>query len=85
MRLYRGLATPMITVAFYNAITFSVYEAALKRIKEHKQLGAGIHQNVLAGLASGLARVRYSFAYLINFSFDLTLVFTKQCLQICNL
>ena len=53
----------MITVAFYNAITFSVYEAALKRIKEHKQLGAGIHQNVLAGLASGLARVRYSFAY----------------------
>ena len=54
----------MITVAFYNAITFSVYEAALKRIKEHKQLGgkkdgAGIHQNVLAGLASGLARVRY--------------------------
>ena len=64
LRLYRGLATPMITVAFYNAITFSVYEAALKRIKEHKQLGgkkdgAGIHQNVLAGLASGLARVRY--------------------------
>ena len=54
----------MITVAFYNAITFSVYEAALKRIKEHKQLGGkkdggGIHQNVLAGLASGLARVRY--------------------------
>ena len=64
LRLYRGLATPMITVAFYNAITFSVYEAALKRIKEHKQLGGrkdgdGIHQNVLAGLASGLARVRY--------------------------
>ena len=55
----------MITVAFYNAITFSVYEAALKRIKEHKQLGGrkdgdGIHQNVLAGLASGLARVRYT-------------------------
>ena len=53
----------MITVAFYNAITFSVYEAALKRIKENKQLGGkkdegGIHQNVLAGLASGLARVR---------------------------
>ena len=60
LRLYRGLATPMITVAFYNAITFSVYEAALKRIKEHKQLGGpGIHQNVLAGLVSGLARVRY--------------------------
>ena len=62
LRLYRGLATPMITVAFYNAITFSVYEAALKRIKSKKD-GTGIHQNVLAGLTSGLARVRY---YLIN-------------------
>ena len=33
LRLYRGIMTPLVTVAFYNAITFSVYEAALKKIR----------------------------------------------------
>ena len=75
MRLYRGISTPLVTVAFYNAITFSVYEAALKRIRAAQQQncsgggGTGspngnteasnIHQNALAGIISGLARVRY--------------------------
>ena len=58
MRLYRGLATPMITVAFYNAITFSVYEAALKKIQENKQPSThGAHQHAFAGGISGLVRV----------------------------
>ena len=58
MRLYRGLATPMITVAFYNAITFSVYEAALKKIQENNKASThGAHQHAMAGGISGLVRV----------------------------
>ena len=48
----------MITVAFYNAITFSVYEAALKKIQENKKASAhGAHHHALAGGISGLVRV----------------------------
>ena len=54
LRLYRGLMTPMITVAFYNAITFSAYEAAMKKLSGSNQ---DLWKHGLAGSISGLARV----------------------------
>lgn len=58
LRLYRGMSTPLVTVAFYNAITFTAYEAALKNINS---LDGQIHQGLKCGVAgamSGFVRVR---------------------------
>ena len=54
LRLYRGLLTPMFTVAFYNAITFSAYEAAMKSIPGNNE---DISKHAMAGAISGFARV----------------------------
>ena len=54
-RLYRGLMTPMITVAFYNAVTFAAYEDALKRLNDFSD-HTGIKHGT-AGFIAGLVRV----------------------------
>lgn len=59
-RLYRGLMTPMITVAFYNAFTFAAYEDALKRLdKMNYSQHVGLKHGT-AGFVSGLVRVIYT-------------------------
>ena len=54
LRLYRGLMTPLVTVAFYNAITFAAYEDAMQRLDSIQSIGL---KNGLAGFYSGLIRV----------------------------
>ena len=58
-RLYRGLSTPLVTVAFYNAVTFGVYAKALKHL-DHISIGGqknDLAKHTIAGLTSGIARV----------------------------
>ena len=50
-RLYRGLATPLFTVAFYNAVTFSAYEDAVRKLPHHCWAN-----HAMAGALSGLPR-----------------------------
>ena len=54
-RLYRGICTPMLTVSFYNAITFSVYETSMKNISKKYDMGS--EKYFIAGTISGAARV----------------------------
>ena len=53
-RLYRGLTTPLFTVAFYNAVTFSAYEGALRNLQQQTDHWA---KHGIAGTLSGLTRV----------------------------
>ena len=64
-RLYRGLSTPLVTVAFYNAVTFGVYAKALKHL-DHISIGGqnnDLAKHTIAGLTSGIARVFMHILY----------------------
>ena len=56
-RLYRGLTTPLFTVAFYNAVTFSAYEGALRNLQQTDHWA----KHGIAGTLSGLTRVSSFF------------------------
>ena len=59
-RLYRGLITPMVTVAFYNSVTFGVYASVLRQLPNDDDTISGAKmaaKHGLAGMVAGFARV----------------------------
>ena len=64
LRLYRGLATPLCTVALTNAVTFGVYGIMSRNFGN-----ATIGEIARNGIISGIIRVGKALANL-NFNFD---------------